>query len=136
MRFEAYLGTGQAVQQVVLQFFHLFLVRLNVLEELDSLVFQLSLLRVDDPAQQLVFQTFHCDSEVDDGCLGRDFGSVEWIAQFGGDVELEAFHHVDFFVANFDFVGGAHFDEILLEHVVQRRVKLFANVFQQKGTAQ
>lgn len=55
----------------------------------------------DDSAQQLVLQTLHGDSEVYNGGLGADLGRVRWVRQLGGDVELEAIHHVGLLVSHF-----------------------------------
>ena len=60
------------------------------------------LLGQDDHSQQLIFQAFHCDREVDDGGLGANLRCVGGVTQLGGDVQSEAIHDVNFFVADFD----------------------------------
>ena len=65
------------------------------------------LLGVDDPAEQLVLQSLHGDGKVDDGGAGRDLGRIGRVGQFGGQVELEALHHVHLFIAHFHLVTRA-----------------------------
>lgn len=55
----------------------------------------------DDSAQQLVLQSPHGDSEVDDGGASADFRGVGWVRQLGGHVEPKALHHVHLLVSNF-----------------------------------
>lgn len=55
----------------------------------------------DDNTQQLVFQTFHCDSEIYDGGAGGHFWGVDGVTQLGSDVQAESIHHVNLLVSYF-----------------------------------
>jgi len=52
-------------------------------------------------AQQLIFQTFHSHSEVDDRRPGVDLGRVDRVREFRCDVKFETFHDVNLFVTDF-----------------------------------
>lgn len=55
----------------------------------------------DNSAQQLILQTPHGNSEVDDGCPCADLGSVCWVGELGGNVETEALHYVHLLISHF-----------------------------------
>lgn len=55
----------------------------------------------DDSAQQLILQSPHGDSEVDDGGTSADFRGVGWIRQLGSHIQPEALHHIHLFVTHF-----------------------------------
>jgi len=59
------------------------------------------LLGQDNSSQQLVFQSFHSYSEVNDGRPGVDLWRVCWVRQLGCYVQFETFHYINFFVTNF-----------------------------------
>ena len=119
----------QLFQQVVLQLFHGLPMFQDILHKLQSLRFQIWLLHPDDSSQQLILQTLHSDGEVNDGAAGAHLRSVCRIGQLGRDEELETVKDVHFFVAEQDFHDAALLDEVLVEQVVQDRIKLLANIF-------
>ena len=55
----------------------------------------------DDSAQQLILESFHGDSEINDGSAGVDLRGVGRVGKLRGDVQLESFHHINFLVSNF-----------------------------------
>ena len=57
----------------------------------------------DHNSQQLIFQTLHCDSEVNDRGSGVNLRGVTGVTQFSRDVHLETLHDVTFFVSDLDF---------------------------------
>ena len=59
----------------------------------------------DDNAEQLILQTLHGDSEVDDGGLGAHLRGVGGVPELGGDVQHESLHHVHLLVTYFHLVG-------------------------------
>ena len=52
--------------------------------------------------QQLVFQAFTCDREVDKGGLGLHLGFVMWIGQFSVKDEAEVWVILNFLVTHLD----------------------------------
>lgn len=67
----------------------------------------------DDDTQQLVLQTFHCDSEIYDGGAGGHFWGVGGVTQLCGDVQTESVHHINLLVTHF--------------HLGKRKKKIFLN---------
>lgn len=55
----------------------------------------------DDSAQQLILQSSHGNSEVDDRGASTDFRGVGWVGQLGSHIQPEALHHIHFFVTHF-----------------------------------
>ena len=55
----------------------------------------------DNQTQELIFQTLHGDSEVDDWGPGADLRSVGGVGQLGGDVHAVGIHHITLLVSYF-----------------------------------
>ena len=81
----------------------------------------------NNSSQQLIFETFHGDREVDDRSLGADFRRVRRITEFGGDIENETCHDIYLFVANFNLGGkykrDGHFFRMLTRLIPFTKVR-------------
>ena len=86
--------------------------------------------------QQNLYLTLHGDSEVNNRGACRNLRSVRRIRQLGGDVQRKSLHDIHLLVSNFHLQGTARFDEVLLQDVVQGRIKLLCNVLDEKSLSQ
>ena len=77
-----------------------------------------SFLCQDDTAQQLVLETFHGHSKINDGCSCEDLGSVRWIRQFCCYVQYKSFHHITFLVSDLDLKCWADLDKVSFKDIV------------------
>jgi len=89
-----------------------------------------------DESEQLVLESCHRHCEVDDGCFGADFWGVGRVAKLRCDVQPKRLHHLQLLVTDLHFQCTSRLDEVLLKHVVESRVKLLADVFDQQGSTQ
>lgn len=90
------------------------------------------LFRHDDQTEQLVLESFDRHREINDRCLGEHFRRVGRIAEFRRDVETEARHDVHLFVPDLHLIVAAGLNEVLLEKIVERRIQLLSDVFDEE----
>ena len=82
--------------------------------------------------EQLILQTLHGDSKVDDGSLGTDLRGVGRVGHLCGDVEHESTVEIDLLFSDLHLEGTSRFNEVLLEEAVQDRIKFLPNIFDEK----
>jgi len=89
-----------------------------------------------DKAEQLVLESSHRHREVNDGRLGADFRRVRRVAELRRHVHPERRRHLQLLVTDLHLERAAGPDEVLLEDVVERRVQLLADVFDEQRSAE
>ena len=94
-----------------------------------------SFLREDNPSQQLIFQTLHGHSEINDGRTSRNLWCVRWIRQLCCNIQAESVHHINFLIPDLDLVSGANLDEVFLKDIIQSWIQFLHNVFYEDWTA-
>ena len=122
----------KAEQQVIFKFFDLLLIAIHLLKQLLALLLQLGLLLGNNTTKQLIFKTFHCDSKVDDGDLGAEFGCVMRVGQTRRHKQLECFCIVKFFVCKSNLPTFALLDNHLLKNWFHQWINVLFNVFNQQ----
>jgi hypothetical protein len=105
---EVGLGTGETLQDTVVDLLHALLVVTAVLNQLVLALLQLHLHTLDYLTGQLLLQPLLLDCEVNQHHLGSDLGLVPGIGQFGGHEKPEVLVVSDVLVAQVDHIAISH----------------------------
>ena len=101
-----------------------------------SLFYPQRFVDLHDDIDHLVFEPFQRDLEVEHGDHEANLGRVVWVAEFGGEVELEILGVVDEFLAEFEFPAAAFLDDFLGEDRLEELVDLLGNVLEEHRVAE
>lgn len=113
----------------VLELLKLSLVLGDLEDEGDSLLFELYSFMTHYLDEELIFESFRRDREVDDGCLDAYLWDVVRVREFSRHVELEVMVVWDILIADSQHLLRASLEDLLEEDGFERGIEFFFDVF-------
>lgn len=123
----------EALQQVLVELLELFLVVVDVGQQGIQGVLEGFLLFRDDLTQQLLFETFLGDCEVDDGGLGRELWGEGGVGQPARQEHQEVLVEVHIGSSDLDDTPGLLPHNLLLQHWIEHGIHLILNTLNHNG---